>query len=170
MPKIAVVTLKRLIISSSVMCFISIAARSQINNPPDTAAALTLDQCVGYALKHQPFINMAIVNVAIVKATNAINTSGWLPQVNVTGTFTHYNTLPTGFFTDSGRIVNSKTGVVNTAMIADDTNPPCFQLRTYLVHAFSSGAIHDPGSMAPDQFAQPIVFLRLSFGLGHYES
>jgi outer membrane protein TolC len=57
---------------------------------------------------------MAMVNVAIVRATNAINTAGWLPQVNVTGSFTHYNTLPTGFFTDSGKIVNSRTGVINT--------------------------------------------------------
>jgi outer membrane protein TolC len=57
---------------------------------------------------------MAMVNVAIVRANNAIATSGWLPQVNITGSFTHYNTLPTGFFTDSGKLVNSKTGIVNT--------------------------------------------------------
>jgi outer membrane protein TolC len=73
-----------------------------------------LDSCIGYALKHEPMINMAIVNVAIVRANNRIATAGWLPQVNVSGNFTHYNTLPTGFFTDSGRVVNSKTGVVNT--------------------------------------------------------
>jgi outer membrane protein TolC len=120
MPKIAAVTFKRLFLCCSLFC-ISIAAFSQspaapaqTPNPADTAGVLSLDQCVVYALKHEPFINMSIVNVAIVRATNAINTSGWLPQVNVTGSFTHYNTLPTGFFTDSGKIVNSKTGVINT--------------------------------------------------------
>jgi outer membrane protein TolC len=120
MPKIAAVTFKRLFLCCSLFS-ISIAAISQSPaapapspNPADTAGVLTLDQCVAYALKHEPFINMSIVNVAIVRATNAINTSGWLPQVNVTGSFTHYNTLPTGFFTDSGKIVNSKTGVINT--------------------------------------------------------
>ena len=69
---------------------------------------------MAYALRHEPYINMAIVNIAIVRATNAINTSGWLPQVSVAGSFTHYNTLPTSFFTDSGKLVNSKSGIVNT--------------------------------------------------------
>jgi outer membrane protein TolC len=113
MSKIVLVVFKRIFYSTCLLS-ISIVAKSQINNPPDTATALTLDQCVGYALKHEPLINMAMVNVAIVRATNAINTAGWLPQVNVTGSFTHYNTLPTGFFTDSGKIVNSRTGVINT--------------------------------------------------------
>ena len=93
---------------------LSIGAKSQIKQAADTASALTLDQCVAYALKHEPMINMAVVNIAIVRATNAINTSGWLPQVGVAGSFTHYNTLPTSFFTDSGKLVNSKSGIVNT--------------------------------------------------------
>jgi hypothetical protein len=58
------------------LCCISIAAFTQPTTPPDTTQALSLDQCVGYALKHEPLINMAIVNVAIVRATNKINTSG----------------------------------------------------------------------------------------------
>jgi outer membrane protein TolC len=113
MSKIVFVACMRIFYPISFL-FLSIAAKSQINNPPDTASALTLDQCVAYALKHEPMINMSIVNVAIVRATNAINTSGWLPQVSIAGTLTHYNTLPTGFFTDSGKLVNSKTGIVNT--------------------------------------------------------
>src|SRR5580692_7102667 len=114
MPKIALIV-KNLISSICLLC-LSIAAFSQPNTSPDTTAqVLSLDQCVAFALKHEPMINMAIVNVAIVRATNAINTAGWLPQVNITGNLTHYNTLPTGFFTDSGKIVNSKTGVINTA-------------------------------------------------------
>jgi outer membrane protein TolC len=101
--------------------FLSIAASSLINNAaaqvnpaPEADTVFSLDQCVAYALKHEPFINMAVVNVAIVRANNAIATAGWLPQVNIAGSFTHYNTLPTGFFTDSGKLVNSKTGIVNT--------------------------------------------------------
>jgi len=120
MSKIVLVAFQRIIYPIFFLC-LSIAASSlantasaQINTPPDTASALTLDQCVGYALKHEPLITMSIVNVAIVRATNAINTSGWLPQVNIMGNFTHYNTLPTSFFTDSGKIVNSKSGIINT--------------------------------------------------------
>jgi outer membrane protein TolC len=113
MPKIALIV-KNLISSICLLC-LSIAAFSQPNTSPDTTAqVLSLDQCVVYALKHEPMINMAIINVAIVRATNAINTSGWLPQVNVTGSLTHYNTLPTSFFTDSGKLTQQKTGIVNT--------------------------------------------------------
>jgi outer membrane protein TolC len=113
MSKIALVAFKRLFVTCCLLSFISIASQGQ-NQPVPDSSALTLEQCVAYALKHEPYINMAIVNVAITRANNRIATAGWLPQVNVQGNLTHYNTLPTGFFTDSGRIVNSKTGVVNT--------------------------------------------------------
>ncbi len=114
MSKIVEAIVKSLTTATCCIC-LSIAAQSQSASSPDTTtSALTLDSCIGYALRHEPMINMAIVNVAIVRANNRIATAGWLPQVNVSGNFTHYNTLPTGFFTDSGRVVNSKTGVVNT--------------------------------------------------------
>jgi outer membrane protein TolC len=82
----------------------------------DTAGALTLDQCVDYALKHQPVVNQAIIGEAIVRATNAINTSGWLPQASVSGNLTHYLSLPTNFIKNSstGTVTQQKTGVINT--------------------------------------------------------
>ncbi|GGA84162.1 TolC family protein [Puia dinghuensis] len=107
---------KRLIVSSTLVFCISIPGFSQAVNGADTA--LTLDQCVDYALKHQPFVNQAIVNVAIARATNSITLAGWLPQVNVSANLTHYNTLPTAFIKNasSGTTVEQKTGVVNTAI------------------------------------------------------
>jgi outer membrane protein TolC len=120
MSKIVLVAFKRIIFPTFFLC-LSIGASSlintaaaQMNSPQDTASALTLDQCVAYALKHEPLINISIVNVAIVRATNAINTAGWLPQVNITGSFTHYNTLPTSFFVDTGKLTQTKTGIINT--------------------------------------------------------
>lgn len=112
MSKIAFVVTSRIVCPVSFLC-LSLVAKSQINNT-DTAQTLTLDQCITYALKHEPMINMAMVNQAIVRASNAIATSGWLPQVNLTGSFTHYNTLPTSFFVDSGKQVNEKVGIINT--------------------------------------------------------
>lgn len=112
MSKNVLVALRRLSVIPILLFFVSIDGVAQ--NQPGADSALTLDQCVAYALKHEPFINMAIVNQAITNANNRIAVSGWLPQVNVQGNLTHYNTLPTGFFTDSGKIVNSKTGVINT--------------------------------------------------------
>ncbi|HTR30995.1 MAG TPA: TolC family protein [Puia sp.] len=118
MSKIVVAAFFRIIILPFLLLCVSIAATCQPNshiNNTDTAQTYTLDQCVTYALKHEPFINMAIVNQAIVKASNAIATAGWMPQVNVSGNFTHYFSLPTSFIKDSsGKYVNEKAGIVNT--------------------------------------------------------
>jgi outer membrane protein TolC len=117
MSKIELVAYARILCFACFFC-LSISATCQTNSPinnSDTAQTYTLDQCVVYALKHEPFINMAIVNQAIVRATNAIATAGWLPQVNVVGNYTHYFTLPTSFIRDStGKTVNQKSGIVNT--------------------------------------------------------
>lgn len=113
MSKIVLVAIRRILCPFVFIC-LSIGAKSQINNT-DTAETYTLDQCVGYALKHEPSINMAIVNQAIVRASNAIATAGWLPQVNVAGSYTHYFSLPTSFIKDStGKIVNQRSGIVNS--------------------------------------------------------
>lgn len=115
MHNIVVVSRKRLVLNCSLIC-VSIAAFAQPGNAPDTSAALSLDQCVAYALKHQPMVNQAQINVAITRATNAINTAGWLPQANVSGNLTHYLSLPTNFIknANTGTVTQQKTGVVNT--------------------------------------------------------
>jgi outer membrane protein TolC len=113
MSKIADVIPQRLTISC-LFLFISIAALSQPANRSDTAFGL--QQCIDYALKHQPFINQARINEAIVRTTNAINLSTWYPQVNITGNLTHYNSLPTSFIKNSatGTTQQQKSGVVNS--------------------------------------------------------
>ena len=50
----------------------------------------TLQQCVDYALQHQPGLNIALINIDVAKTTNAINLSTALPQINVDATLTHY--------------------------------------------------------------------------------
>jgi outer membrane protein TolC len=94
---------------------LSLFAFSQTGSPSDTSQALTLDQCVGYALKHQPAVNQSLIGVEIARTTNSINLAGWLPQAGVSGNLTHYLTLPTSFVKNSGgTTVQQKTGVVNT--------------------------------------------------------
>jgi outer membrane protein TolC len=58
------------------------------------AESLTLAQCIGYAMQHQPALNASLVSVDIAKTTNAINLSGWLPQVNASGNLVHYIQSP----------------------------------------------------------------------------
>ena len=115
MSKIARAAIKLVFTVAGWIC-ISMGAFAQTGNGQDTAGTLTLDQCVDYALKHQPIINQAIIGQAIVKATNAINTSGWLPQAGISGNLTHYLSLPTNFIKNSGTgaVTQQKTGVINT--------------------------------------------------------
>jgi outer membrane protein TolC len=120
MSKIVLVAFQWIIVPVCLLC-LSIVASSQTSPAPsplsntDTAQTYTIDQCVNYALKHEPFINMAIVNQSIVRASNAIALAGWLPQVNINGSYSHYFTLPTSFIKDStGKIVNQHAGIVNT--------------------------------------------------------
>lgn len=54
------------------------------------APTLTIKQCIDYAMIHQPALNQAQINIEITKATNAINLSTWLPQINATGEAVHY--------------------------------------------------------------------------------
>jgi outer membrane protein TolC len=51
---------------------------------------LTLQQCIDYALLHQPGLNVAQINIDVAKTTNAINLSGALPQISASGDLTHY--------------------------------------------------------------------------------
>jgi multidrug efflux system outer membrane protein len=54
------------------------------------APSLTIRQCIDYALVHQPALNQAQINIEITRATNAINLSTWLPQINASGDAIHY--------------------------------------------------------------------------------
>ncbi len=84
----------------------------------DTSEYLTLKNCIDYALIHQPALNRSLLEISIAKATNAINLSGFFPQVSIEGTFTHYIELPTSFFSDTSGAstapVRQRVGVVNT--------------------------------------------------------
>lgn len=110
---------KRTYLLMIIGCFsFSLCANAQNGNGVDTGQSLTLGQCIQYAMKHQPAVNRALIGVPIAKANNAINLSGWLPQVFITGDLTHYNQLPTSFVANQASPgsppVKQHTGVVNT--------------------------------------------------------
>ena len=85
----------------------------------DTSQYLTLDQCLAYALQHQPALLQSQIGISIARKTNAIALSAWLPQVNLTGSLTHYFELPTGFQVSQANPeappLQIRTGIVNTA-------------------------------------------------------
>lgn len=106
-----------LIISGFSIIFLSVNAQT-IAKDADTSEYLTLKQCIDYALIHQPAFNRSLLNISIAKETNAIDLSGFFPQVTIEGTFTHYIQLPTSFFSDTARSstapLKQRVGVVNT--------------------------------------------------------
>ncbi len=93
---------------------------SQTNDTAaDSVPTFALDDCVAYALQHQPALNQSLLNISVARTTNAINLSGWLPQIGVSGNLTHYNQLPTTLApspTAGGPPVPTHTGVTNTAI------------------------------------------------------
>ena len=92
--------------------------QAQNKNSSDSIPFLTLDQCIVYALQHQPAIMQASIGISIARKTNAINLSAWLPQVNLSGALTHYEQLPTSFSVNpvnpTGPLFVEKVGVSNT--------------------------------------------------------
>ena len=93
---------------------ISEAEAQAINTNSSQVQTLTLKDCIDYALQNQPALKQSLINVSITKATNAINLSGWLPQVGSSIGFVHYTQLPTSFTNLNGQEVAVKAGVANT--------------------------------------------------------
>ena len=97
---------RELIVIFSFFCASSYTYSQNINTT-DTVQYFNLDQCIVYALQHQPAIMQSSIDVSIALKTNAINLSAWLPQVNLSGNFVHYNQLPTV-------LSEGHTGIINT--------------------------------------------------------
>jgi outer membrane protein TolC len=94
---------------------ISFSTTAQSKASTDTVPSLTLDQCIVYALQHQPSVLQSEIGITIAKKSNQIALSGWLPQVNAGADFYHYLELPTGFSSNAeGTETPIKTGIYNS--------------------------------------------------------
>jgi len=56
--------------------------------------SLTLEECVQYALKNQPYVQQAGLDQEIAERDIKIGLSGWYPQISATGNYQHYLRLP----------------------------------------------------------------------------
>ncbi len=105
---------------SLIFCFLNVSfcCYSQNKNSVSSSdtSSLTLRQCIEFALKNQPNLQRAIINQDVTKATNAINLSGWYPQVGVTANLTHYIQLPAALINQNGNIIAGKSGLINTSI------------------------------------------------------
>ena len=93
---------------------------AQTKKTADTTQFLTLDQCIVYAMQHQPAVLQTGIEINIAKKTNAINLSAWLPQVNLNANLIHYEELPTSFSINpqnpEGPLIQGHPGVINTVI------------------------------------------------------
>jgi outer membrane protein TolC len=66
---------------------IPVTIRDSSNN---NVQYLNLQQCIDYAMLHQPALNRSMIDIDIAKTTNAINLATALPQVSSAGRLVHY--------------------------------------------------------------------------------
>jgi len=105
--------LRSAVSAAGIICLSFSCSAQAVKN--DSAQLLTLDQCIDYAMDHQPALRQALIGVDIAHATNRINVSGWWPQVNASATATHYVALPTAFVKNSNGVISEqRSGVINT--------------------------------------------------------
>lgn len=84
------------------------------------APTLTIKQCIDYAMIHQPALNQAQINIEITKATNAINLSTWLPQINASGDAIHY--IRQSQYSSATTNTGSGTGTSGSSTRSSTTN------------------------------------------------
>jgi outer membrane protein TolC len=73
--------------------------------------SLTLEDCINYALEHQPRVHQSNIDIAVARTTNAINIASFLPQVNAAAGYTQYGQLPTSYSSFSGTPTPIHTGI-----------------------------------------------------------
>lgn len=77
------------------------------------SVVISLQQCIGFALRNQPATRQASLDEQINERTINIGLADWLPQINASGTAQHYFQLPVTYFNNS--FVNS--GAPNTSSL-----------------------------------------------------
>ncbi|NIG53574.1 TolC family protein [Chitinophaga sp. Cy-1792] len=86
---------------------------------PSTA---TLEDCIRYALKHQPVLHQSVIDEAITDRTVKSKLADWYPQVSVDANLQHYLELPTSIFGGNP----TKVGVANNSAATFTLNQNLF--------------------------------------------
>jgi len=87
--------------------------------------AVSLPQCINFALKNQPASKQAIIDEEINEKNIGIALADWLPQINATGSAQHYFQLPqqpfNGGFITSGVANSSTLSLTGSQVIYNNT-------------------------------------------------
>lgn len=109
--------------------------KKDASNYRDSIPSFTLQECIDYALEHQPAVQQSLIKERIAKLTTSISLAAWLPQVNTANNLTHYFRLPTNSVTSSSGSGSTfeKTGVVNTSTLGINVTQAIFTPVYYML-------------------------------------
>ena len=82
----------------------------------------TLQECIDYALEHQPELLAQREEIRLTGIDNQISLSSWFPELFVSGNLQHYFKLPVSIFPDfqnpeSGETTEVEVGTVNSSTL-----------------------------------------------------
>lgn len=86
----------------------------------DTLQQVTLQQCVEFAIRHQPLIQQSLIDQKIVETTIKSKLADWYPQLNLNANLQHNFQLPASKFGDS--VIRIGTNNTSTAGLAVTQN------------------------------------------------
>ncbi len=99
--------------------FLSVNVFAQSIKRDSSLAEATVQNCVKYALDHQPYIQQSYLDEKITDRQISSRLADWYPQIGAAGNYQHYFQLPsTALGTDSsGKRQIIQTGVRNTSTV-----------------------------------------------------
>lgn len=117
-----------------VCLFISVSALSQSIRRDSSLNSATVDNCVKYALDHQPFIQQSYIDERITDREISSRLADWYPQVSFAGSYQHYFELPsTALGTDSsGKRQIIQTGIRNSSALGFAATQNIFNRDVFL--------------------------------------
>ncbi|WP_018613566.1 TolC family protein [Segetibacter koreensis] len=115
------------LLSIVLYCISPILIHAQLKSQDTILHEATLQECIQYALKHQPVLHQSQIDEEITETTIKTALSDWYPQVNATYNLQHALQLPTSFFPDAnGNKRPTRIGVKNTSNIQFTLNQSIF--------------------------------------------
>lgn len=93
------------------LCFSLTGLQAQSRTDTTTLKEGTLDNCIQYALQHQPLIQQSLLDESIVEKQVQAKLADWYPQLNFNYSYSHSFDLPIAYF--SGNYI--RTGTFNSS-------------------------------------------------------
>ncbi|EHQ30254.1 TolC family protein [Mucilaginibacter paludis] len=82
-------------------CFLSTSLFAQVKSDTSSLSTVSLQQCIGFALRNQPVTRQASLDEQINERNIGIALADWLPQVSATGNAQHYFQMPVTYFNNN---------------------------------------------------------------------